>query len=161
MEGEYESIFIETQHYKKNSCWRNIYRIPDTNIRTSINRYDTIISKLTDTNKDLIIATDQKCDYLQFYQHKNTEDLLNIILNNGIIPTITKPTRITHTSATLIDNIYTRSTNKDRLYSDHAPVCLFLSPAAPKARDGRYCNALRPSVCLSVCPSVCLSVRHV
>ena len=37
-----------------------------------------------------------------------------------------------------------------------------LSPAAPKARDGRYCNAPRPSVCLSVCPSVrpsvCLSV---
>ena len=32
-----------------------------------------------------------------------------------------------------------------------------LSPAAPKARDGRYCNALRPSVC----PSIRLSVRHV
>ena len=30
-----------------------------------------------------------------------------------------------------------------------------LSPAAPKARDGRYCNAPRPSVC----PSVRLSVR--
>ena len=26
-----------------------------------------------------------------------------------------------------------------------------LSPAAPKVRDGRYCNAPRPSVCLSVC----------
>ena len=34
----------------------------------------------------------------------------------------------------------------------------FLSPAAPKARDGRYCNAPRPSVCLSVRRSVCLSV---
>ena len=33
-----------------------------------------------------------------------------------------------------------------------------LSPAAPKARDGRYCNAPRPSVCLSVRLSVCLSV---
>ena len=34
---------------------------------------------------------------------------------------------------------------------------LTLSPAAPKARDGIYCNAPRPSVhpsvCLSVCPS--------
>ena len=133
MEGEYESIFVETLHNKKNIVVGEIYRIPDTNLRTSINIYDTIISKLTDTNKDLIIATDQNCDYLQFYQHKNTEDLLNIILNNGIIPTITKPTRITHTSATLIDNIYTRSTNKDRLYSDHAPVCLFFGrKAKPK-----------------------------
>ena len=29
----------------------------------------------------------------------------------------------------------------------------YLSPAAPKARDGRYCNARRLSVCLSVRPS--------
>ena len=37
-------------------------------------------------------------------------------------------------------------------------VCfLFLSPAAPKARDGRYCNAPRPSVCLSVHLSVSVS----
>ena len=26
---------------------------------------------------------------------------------------------------------------------------ILLSPAAPKARDGRYCNAVRPSVCPS------------
>ena len=34
----------------------------------------------------------------------------------------------------------------------HQIVCL-LSPAAPKARDGRYCNAPRPSVRPSVRPS--------
>ena len=62
VEGEYESIFIEIQHNKTNIVVGEIYRIPDTNLRTSINRYDTIISKLTDTNKDLIIATDQNCD---------------------------------------------------------------------------------------------------
>ena len=36
-----------------------------------------------------------------------------------------------------------------------------LSPAAPKARDGRYCNAPRPSVCPSVRPSVTFSFRTV
>ena len=38
-----------------------------------------------------------------------------------------------------------------------------LSPAAPKARDGRYCNAPRLSVCLSVSvrPSVPFSFRTV
>ena len=30
---------------------------------------------------------------------------------------------------------------------------IYLSPAVPKARDGRYCNAPRPSICPSVCPS--------
>ena len=36
-----------------------------------------------------------------------------------------------------------------------------LSPAAPKARDGRYCNAPRPSVRLSVRLSVTFSFRTV
>ena len=39
-------------------------------------------------------------------------------------------------------------------------TCL-LSPAAPKARDGRYCNAPRLSDCPSVCPSVTFSFRTV
>ena len=45
-------------------------------------------------------------------------------------------------------------------------ISLFLlSPTVPKARDGRYYNAPRPSirlsVCLSVCPSVTFSFRTV
>ena len=40
----------------------------------------------------------------------------------------------------------------------HFCVLVLLSPAAPEARDGRYCNAPRPSVRLSVRPSVCPSV---
>ena len=38
---------------------------------------------------------------------------------------------------------------------------VILSPAAPKARDGRYCNAPHPSVCLSVRLSVTFSFRTV
>ena len=36
---------------------------------------------------------------------------------------------------------------------------VFLSPAAPKAWDGRYCNTPRPSVRLSVRPSITFSFR--
>ena len=37
----------------------------------------------------------------------------------------------------------------------------FLSPAAPKARDGRYCKSVLPSVLPSVRPSVTFSFRTV
>ena len=43
------------------------------------------------------------------------------------------------------------------IYIQYILYSLVIS-AAPKARDGRYCNAPRPSVCLSVCLSVRLSV---
>ena len=37
------------------------------------------------------------------------------------------------------------------IVTKHFKTNAFLSPAAPKARDGRYC----------ICPSIRLSVRHV
>ena len=46
------------------------------------------------------------------------------------------------------------------LASDNRTMNL-LSPAAPKARDGRYCNTPRPSVRPSICPSVTFSFRTV
>ena len=43
------------------------------------------------------------------YQH--TQDFLNIMQSMGVHPLITKPTRITEFSATLIDNILTNNIN--------------------------------------------------
>ena len=55
---------------------------------------------------------------------------MGTFLINGLVPTITKPTRITHNSATLIDNIYISIKNKGVIksailcadISDHLPV---------------------------------------
>jgi len=134
IDGQFESIFIEIQNKTSNNIIiGEIYRIPGTNETDSINRYDTILSKISNTNNDIIIGTDQNFDYLKLDQNKHTQELLNTFLNNAIIPTITKPTRITHQSTTLIDNIYLKSKNSKNLYttvlltdiSDHQPICLF------------------------------------
>ena len=65
--------------------------------------------------KNIIVGTDQNFDYLKIDNHKNTEDLLNTFMSNGLIPTITKPTCITDTSATLIDNIYVSSNTNSKI----------------------------------------------
>jgi hypothetical protein len=65
--------------------------------------------------------------------HKNTADLLNPFFSCGLVPCITKPTRITHSTATLIDNLYIKPQREDKLHSgiilyefaDHLPVFLF------------------------------------
>lgn len=128
--GTFESIFIEIQNAKFKAIVGEIYRIPNTNEIISIDRYETIIKQLQDYKNTIIIGTDQNFDYIKIDQHKNIEDLLNVFLTNGLVPTITKPTRITHTSATLIDNIYVSIKNKNKLksailctdISDHLPV---------------------------------------
>ena len=58
-------------------------------------------------NKDIYIMGDININLLQFSDHAKTNDYLDNTFSLGFIPLITKPTRVTPYSATLIDHIYT------------------------------------------------------
>ena len=58
-------------------------------------------------NKLSVIMGDMNIDLLQCQSHIKTNDYLDNLFSNGFVPEITKPTRITSHSATLIDHIYT------------------------------------------------------
>jgi len=45
---------------------------------------------------------------LKVILQNNISDLLDAFVAAGVLPTITRPTRITHASVTLIDNIYVK-----------------------------------------------------
>ena len=109
-EGKFESIFVELpQNRKPNIIIGEVYRVPGTNERDFIEKYESIIRTIKAENKRVIIGTDQNLDYLKINVHPNTQNFFDLNLSNGIIPTIYKPTRVTHNSATLIDNIYVDS----------------------------------------------------
>ena len=46
-------------------------------------------------------------NFLNFNEHTQTEEFLDILHANNILPIIIKPTRLTDHTATLIDHIYT------------------------------------------------------
>jgi hypothetical protein len=133
VEGEYESIFIEVLSNPHNLIIGEIYRIPNTPAQLSLNRYEDSLNKiLVNKSHDIIIGTDQNFDYLKISDHKNTADLFNIFISHGLIPVITRPTRITHNSATLIDNIYIKLQQTHLAsgiitthLSDHLPIFAF------------------------------------
>ena len=105
---EFESCFIELilQH-EKNIIVGSVYRVPGTNEKTFITRYKNLLKRISATKKvNIIIGIDQNLDYIKLNQHKNTSDFLNTNISLELLPTITKPTRITKNSATLIDNVY-------------------------------------------------------
>ncbi len=95
--------------------------------------------------KIVIIGSDHNFDYFKLDRHKNTEDLLNTFISSRLIPTITKPTRITHCSATLIDNIYVSSKTFTKIQSsilyydisDHMPVLVCTGTAKSKMRENK------------------------
>ena len=49
---------------------------------------------------------DHNLNLLKAQLHKDTQDFLDVNFDNNLYPCITRPTRITKTTATLIDNIF-------------------------------------------------------
>ncbi len=133
-EGFFESCFIEIFNGKKNFIVGEVYRVPNTNENNLIEKYESIIDMVNNENKNLIIGTDQNLDYIKIRNHNNTAKFLDTNLSSGILPTITKPTRITHKTATLIDNIYIKCESAHSCksgilisdISDHLPCLLLL-----------------------------------
>ena len=128
------TIFAEVSSGKDKIIVGEIYRVPNTNEKLSIQSYENILQKLAHFNGDVIIGTDENFNYLDIERHGNTQDLLNLFITSGFIPTITKATRICHSTATLIDNIYTKlKCNEDIIsgilsvdISDHLPVFMIM-----------------------------------
>ena len=56
--------------------------------------------------KELILCMDHNLDLLKCHLHEPTRAFLDNLVEKGVFPTITCPTRITLTSATLIDNTF-------------------------------------------------------
>jgi hypothetical protein len=89
-----------------------------------------------------IIGTDQNFNFLDIERRNNAQDLLNVFINNDFIPTITKATRICHSTSTLIDNIYIKLRADDEItsgilttyISDHLPIFVLMGRPTPMKR---------------------------
>ena len=60
-------------------------------------------------NKKGVIMGDFNIDLLKCGSHSKTNTFIDTVFGNGFLPVITKPTRLTHISATLIDHSYINS----------------------------------------------------
>ena len=56
--------------------------------------------------KELILGMDHNLDLLKGHEHQRTQNFLDLILNHRLVPMITCLTRITNSTATLIDNVF-------------------------------------------------------
>ena len=84
----------------------NIYRPPNSNVQNFLSEFETIIRKIKDEkHANLIVCLDHNLDLLKQDKHAPTRKFIELTTDLNLLPTITRPTRITHKSATLIDNI--------------------------------------------------------
>ena len=133
----FESMTIQIEYNAKKYILSNVYR-PNTAYQrmTGSDQLTTFIDKFTDLQIqissyrcDSYIFTDSNIDILRFEHHEQTNEFLTQCLSNGFISLITRPTRLSRTVATCLDQIYTNSTNVNfesgillNNISDHFPV---------------------------------------
>ena len=100
-----EQCYIEIKNNTEKVIIGTMYRPPSTNVSEFIITFDTQIKKINNKGYECIIGLDHNLDLLKQSVHPKTQEFLECILDHNLLPTITKPTRISKTSATLIDNI--------------------------------------------------------
>lgn len=107
---EFESLFIEinlkNQH---NIVCGVIYRHPNAKLDLMTDFLYNTVDKISKENKYCVLLGDFNIDLLRFDTHPDTEDFINTLGSYAFYPQILKPTRITHHSATIIDNIFFNS----------------------------------------------------
>ena len=85
------------------------YRPPNVDAKLFIKDYQQLVESLSNgknKNGHIIIGIDHNMDLLKYQTHKLTQVFLDSNYDKNMYPTISRPTRITKTSATLIDNIF-------------------------------------------------------
>lgn len=129
IEDIYESIFIELQQEEKHIIIGVIYRPPNNNNKEFEEYLDKTLTRITQENKSTYIMGDFNIDLLKIDKNKFTDNFINQLLSSAFYPLISKPTRMTNKTATLIDNIFTNRINEDRIsgilfsdISDHLPI---------------------------------------
>ena len=97
---------VELKSNAQNILLVSGYRAPNTSQSDFITDFMKHVDLLNETKMHVIIGIDHNMDLLKYSTQRNTQHFLEEILGHKLMPCITKPTRITHSSAMLIDNIF-------------------------------------------------------
>jgi hypothetical protein len=97
-----ETLFIELD----DKIVGVIYRPPNTDLSIFNENIQTLLDIIKSKNKKCYIAGDFNIDLLNVDKHEETSNFIDIMFSYGFLPLVNKPTRVTKSSATIIDNIF-------------------------------------------------------
>ena len=159
-----ENMIIEVK------CQTNIlmcsgYRPPNTSMVDFSNGYENVLKNMTNhKHTNSMIGIDHNLDFIKHNKHNPTQLYLTQNLDYHMVPTITRPTRITHNSATLIDNLFVSQKLQDNYkssilindFSDHLP-CYVILPDVTELKASVQTVSFRrfsEKVKLKICESI-------
>ena len=143
--GEY--LFVEISRKNKNIVLGNMYRSPSEAPATFLETLEQKLNLLhPHRNKHIVLVSDSNLDLLKYGHHTETTRYVDVLSEHGFAPAISRPTRVTSHSATLIDHIFvnnchsvTKSGVITEGISDHLPVFVTLL-VVPNCENHRLNN---------------------
>ena len=138
----FEHTVIEVKTETNNLLVVSGYRPSNSNTKEFLTEYKQAVKawqKLK--HHEIIVGLDHNLDFLKSEKHPQTQMFLEFNLDSDLMPTITRPTRVTQKSATLIDNVFISKKLQSKFasniliddISDHFPSIVFL-------RDQKLCK---------------------
>ena len=100
-----ENCFVKVKTKQKNLILGSIYRPPNSNTQEFLSLFQQTFHQLVNRKKEVIIGLDHNLDLLKHHLHKFTQSFLEFIIDSSYLPCISRPTRVTVSNATLLDNI--------------------------------------------------------
>ena len=106
-----------------------MYRPPNQNLQDFIDGLDSFLVRISKGNKACYLMADWNLDLMKHHKHDKTSEFLDIMFSRAFFPLISRPTRITSSTASLIDNIFTNDVTNCAVsgllftdISDHLPI---------------------------------------
>jgi hypothetical protein len=132
----------------KNYIIGNIYKTPYETVdkfTLFYEEFSTLLDVLSRFKSTIYVSGDYNIDLLKINTKSNYKDLFDNVVSFGFYPKLTLPTRLTDTSSTLIDNIYTNKINANvsagiliNQISDHQVIFLINDTISFKGSYNKY-----------------------
>ena len=108
-----EALFVEfsvnIEGTEQNVIVSVAYRPPGSDLKKFNELYRKTLEKLKAEKKIYYLLGDWNVNLLNCESHEQTDEFVNMFADFGFFPLITKPTRVSQVSATVIDNIFTNN----------------------------------------------------
>ena len=139
----FEHCITEINLKDKKLLVGSLYRVPNSNQQLFLKDYKELVGKLKSTKCEINLGMDHNLDFPKSHSHENMQCFINYNLENDLFPVITRPTQTTHSSATLIDNIFIESKLTGQLInkviiddiSDHLPCVTIMENLLPSSAE--------------------------
>ena len=116
LHDDFESVWVEIKNKRgKNFLCGCVYRHPNTDAEKFLGYIESTLSKFDKNKYHVFLMGDFNIDLLQYESHSHTNNFINSMISNSLLPYFHQPTGVTEHSATVIDNIFSNITYHETL----------------------------------------------